>query len=363
MEQIHMSNPANMSSGSGVTSGVKGQQQSVADSMGMSQMGQDANGATNFKGLLQGEQLFPEMTEEQEQTVSLLAAEMQNMNNIMFLGMQSMQMQDSEKNLSIPENVAEGIINIGAMKLAQVGKVAEGQAAQNEVVQDSQNELIMPTGEEETVEGALTEKNSVDIQKEMSEGLPHQTETQTDKQLESVEQDAKEMANVSWQETTMKQQSVSDKQIEQPKAHDVIKADTPQEIPKNLAEKIIEKTNEGVREFEIQIEPKNLGKIAVKVEYQNGDATISIICSESKTLEIVKQNVNDISTVVQKNLQQETIVLVDEKRPEAYEQQQGNGNSDAGRESEWERQKEERKRKERSNANRFLQELTLGLLE
>ena len=72
---------------------------------------------------------------------------------------------------------------------------------------------------------------------------------------------------------------------------------------------------------------------------------------------------NDISTVVQKNLQQETIVLVDEKRPEAYEQQQGNGNSDAGRESEWERQKEERKRKERSNANRFLQELRLGLLE
>ena len=118
MEQIHMSNPANMSSGSGMTSGVKGQQQSVADSMGMSQMGQDANGATNFKGLLQGKQLFPEMTEEQEQTVSLLAAEMQNMNNIMFLGMQSMQMQDSEKNLSIPENVAEGIINIGAMKLA-----------------------------------------------------------------------------------------------------------------------------------------------------------------------------------------------------------------------------------------------------
>ena len=72
MEQIHMSNPANMSSGSGMTSGVKGQQQSVADSMGMSQMGQDANGATNFKGLLQGKKLFPEMTEEQEQTVSLL---------------------------------------------------------------------------------------------------------------------------------------------------------------------------------------------------------------------------------------------------------------------------------------------------
>ena len=80
-------------------------------------------------------------------------------------------------------------------------------------------------------------------------------------------------------------------------------------------------------------------------------------------MEIVKQNVNDISTVVQKNLQQETVVLVDEKRPETYEQQQGNGNSDAGRESEWERQKEERKRKERSNANRFLQELRLGLLE
>lgn len=361
MEQIHMSNPANMTAGSGMTSGVKGQQP-VNDSTGMSQMGQEADETMNFKGLLQGRQFVPKMTEEQEQTASLLAAGMQNVNNLMFLGMQNMQAQDREMNLTVSGEAAESIVQIGVMKLAQSGKAADGEVPQNEWMQDASAKLATVAVENETAESVPIEQKSDAIQGEIQEALPRQTERQSEL-VEKDVKDMKDMTDVSWQETMVKQRSVSDSSVKQLKAHDVIKAAAPQEIPKELAEKIVEKTNAGVREFEIQIEPKNLGKIAVKVEYQNGDATISIICSESKTLEIVKQNVGDISTVVQKNLQDETIILVDEKKPEAYEQQQGNGNSDARRESEWERQREQRERKARSNANRFLQELRLGLIE
>ena len=65
------------------------------------------------------------MTKEQEQTVSLLAAGMQNVNNIMVLGTQSMQIQ-TEKSRSIPGNVAESIVSIQTLKLGQTeSKTAE----------------------------------------------------------------------------------------------------------------------------------------------------------------------------------------------------------------------------------------------
>lgn len=363
MEQIHMSNPANMTAGSGMTSGVKGQQQSVDGLTGTFQMGHNASGMMDFKGLLQGQQFVPNMTEEQEQTASLLVAEMQSVNNLLLLGMPNMQTQGGEQDLAVSGEAAESIVQIGVMKLAQSSKAAAGEVPQNEWMQNGEAKLDGVPVEHETAEGVPVEQKSDAIQSEMSKELPQQMERQAERPSDAVEKDVKDMTDMLSQETTLKQQLVLDGKAEQPKAHDVIKAAAPQEIPKALSEKIVEKTNAGVREFEIQIEPKHLGKIAVKVEYQNGDATISIICSESKTLEIVKQNVGDISTVVQKNLQEETIILVDEKTPEAYEQQQGNGNSDAGRESEWERQREQRERRARSNANRFLQELRLGLTE
>ena len=73
-----------------------------------------------------------------------------------------------------------------------------------------------------------------------------------------------------------------------------------------------------MREFEIQIEPKHLGKIAVKVEYHEWTGGNLDYLFGEQNLEILKQNVDDISHIVQKNLQEETIVYVDEKKTEAF---------------------------------------------
>lgn len=44
----------------------------------------------------------------------------------------------------------------------------------------------------------------------------------------------------------------------------------PEEIPQKLTEELVVKTSKGVKEFEIQLEPANLGKIAIKVNYEQG---------------------------------------------------------------------------------------------
>ena len=146
----------------------------------------------------------------------------------------------------------------------------------------------------------------------------------------------------------------------QSKFYETMKVDFPEEIPYNLAKKIIENSVKGKREFEIQIEPKNLGKISVKVEYKNGESVFSIICTEAKTLEIVKKNVQDIRMVLEKNLQEEPVVFVDEKKASEFFNEAGD-DSNARRESEWERHREKRRRESRESGNRFLQELRLGL--
>ncbi len=361
MEQIHMSNPVKVTSGG--SSGSKGEQSLGVGVSELSQMGQGMQSATNFKGLLQGKQMLVGLTKEQEQTIAALAAGMQNINALMSAGM-----QDGEPEGLAQGEALEGVPNLQMMKPLQwnlkqtqvgletavggTGQIQTDNFGDDRIFQAEDTNLVEAVGKE--TEGKLAVENALE------EG--------TDTLLDTSENNAEQMAqtgmdhiDMAWQDMTVKQHATFGK-TEQAGAHEHVKVATPQEIPQKLAEKIAEKSAKGTQAFEIQIEPENLGKIAVKIEYHGGESTISIICSESRTLEIVKQNISDISTVLQRNLQEETVILIDEKKAEAFEQQ-GNGNSDAGRESEWEREKEERKRRARSNSNRFLQELRLGLIE
>lgn len=360
MEQIQMPNPGGQIVSRPGISASGNEAQGTGGMSGMFQSGQDANGMMNFKGLLQGAQLMQEkellsgMTKEQEQTLALLAAGMQNVTNVVLPDM-----QNNGTEPGIPGNVAESIVSIQTLKLGQTERMTaevpgtDGQmpdAAENSKAVDEDSIVTL---EQTTVrqDESLKETGNVALKSKPD-----------DKEVKETKETA-ELADAAVGKTGVKAQAVSERtDVQTTTTQDVMKAADPQEIPTNLADKILEKAEKGVREFEIQIEPKHLGKIAVKVEYHEGQAAISIICSESKTLEILKQNVDDISHIVQKNLQEETIVYVDEKKTEHFEQQ-GNGNNDAGRESEWERQKEERRRRSRSSANRFLQELRLGLLE
>lgn len=136
----------------------------------------------------------------------------------------------------------------------------------------------------------------------------------------------------------------------------------PEEIPQKLTEELLVKTANGVSEFEIEIEPANLGKIAIKVLYEGGQTMVSILCSEKKTLEMIGQNAREIGVVMEQNLGSTTTVIV-EKEETDYLHQGENENDHSGREAEQDRQREENeKEKARADsAEQFLQKLRLGL--
>ncbi len=133
----------------------------------------------------------------------------------------------------------------------------------------------------------------------------------------------------------------------------------PEELPEKVTDQLLAKLPEGVREFEIHIEPANLGKIAVKVLYAGSQATISIICSEKRAMDILGQNAKEIGNIINRNLGGETTIIV-EKQETDYLNQTRDENEQANQNQQ--KQKEENQKDQKNDdAEQFLQKLRLGL--
>lgn len=147
---------------------------------------------------------------------------------------------------------------------------------------------------------------------------------------------------------------------EEPVSTETVHVSNPEQITEKLPETMIEKLSAGIREFELQIEPEHLGKIAIKVLYERGQTMISIACTEQKTMDLIGKNARELGNVMERNLGTETTVIVEKKEADYLyqeEQDQGNGR----RQSEQERQREESRKNQTDESGQFLQRLRLGL--
>lgn len=134
----------------------------------------------------------------------------------------------------------------------------------------------------------------------------------------------------------------------------------PEELPEKLTNQLMTKMADGVREFEIQVEPENLGKIAVKISYENGQVNISILCSEKKALDALGQNVKEICHVIERNFGGSTTIILD--KPENDYLNQSRDESGQNRQNqEQEQPKQGKQQQSEDDAEQFLQKLRLGL--
>lgn len=137
-----------------------------------------------------------------------------------------------------------------------------------------------------------------------------------------------------------------------------VHVEQPEELPEQVTNQLLSKVVEGVKEFEIHIEPANLGKLAIKVLYEGSQATISIVCSEKRALDVLGQNAREIGNIIERNLGEETTIIV-EKQETDYLNQTRDENEQAGQEQQ--KQEENGKNQDSEDAGDFLQKLRLGL--
>lgn len=122
----------------------------------------------------------------------------------------------------------------------------------------------------------------------------------------------------------------------------------------------------GRQELEISLTPRNLGELLVKVAYEAGEATVSIICSNAKTMEAMSGRASELGKVLETTLGDKMEVVVENKEQPGshlYEDGKNDSGAQAQKEELEKREAEMRRRleKEASSAD-FLQQLRLGLM-
>lgn len=128
-------------------------------------------------------------------------------------------------------------------------------------------------------------------------------------------------------------------------------------LGKDMSKLISRQIRAGTKEFEIQLEPQNLGKITIKVSSHDNQTTIAMLCSEEKTLSLLAQNAKELGVIMENNLGTPAQILVDKQAPD-YLNQENNQRENQQKEQ----QKEKQRERKPSGDEDFIQKLRLGMM-
>lgn len=137
-----------------------------------------------------------------------------------------------------------------------------------------------------------------------------------------------------------------------------VRVSSPQDLINSLMDQLQARTALKEQGFEIWLHPENLGKLAIKVAYTAEKVSISIVCSNERTMELLSSGAKNIAQIMEENLGAPTTVMVEQGENDYLEQY---NNQEDPRRQQQEQQEEEKKPSEGEHQD-FLQQLRLGLI-
>ncbi len=126
----------------------------------------------------------------------------------------------------------------------------------------------------------------------------------------------------------------------------------PMDLSKTVAEKMISRDSMGT--LELTLEPATLGKITIKLMYEDGKASLSLISDNPKTLEILSQRAGEIAQILEEKTGQTTVVYTPESpypEQDMTRQQKQEGHH-----------QEQKEHSSKEHTESFAQQLRLGLI-
>lgn len=295
------------------------------------------------------------VTEENAQTKGLLAAYQMAQNF-------RPEMLQAEPETDVVESMPE-VMPVEEMMPEEAMLPA---AAEQEVTTDipvqaaaQMEESIQVQPEKVVTEEVKPQTESLQQAVEQPKAAPVQQKADTSSQESMTQQEDNHLAEQAVQIQNPEPSVKVETQEMKPQEPVRIQVPQPEELPEKVTEQLMTKISEGIKEFEIHIEPANLGKIAVKILYQAGQTTVSIMCTEKRALDILGRNAGEIGQIIDKNLGGTTTIVVD-KQESDYLNQTRDENQQNGQNGEQE-QKDGKKEQSADDAQDFLQKLRLGL--
>ena len=125
-----------------------------------------------------------------------------------------------------------------------------------------------------------------------------------------------------------------------------------------LAETVLVKVSENTNEYELQLDPAELGKIKIKLVLENGKIHVAMSCENQKAADLLAATGNRLKAVIEERTGSETFVQVEQEN--AYQEQEKESQHNSRGQEQQKNQQQETSPEELAN---FMQQLRLGLLD
>lgn len=219
--------------------------------------------------------------------------------------------------------------------------------------------LEQPVGQEQRVETDKGTEGQTMVMAE--EGSRKSAESEFvnvgQEQKNLQEQKNAEMSDL---QNTMMQKTSAEETLVQVKVGESVDISAPKAV-EQLADTVLVKMLEETNEFELQLQPEELGKIKIKLVIEAGKISIAMSCENQKAADILAANGGRLKAIVEERTGSETNVQVQQESETAYQQQERQ-NQD-GRSNEQGYAEHRQNKKNQKDASDFVQQLRLGLLD
>ncbi len=137
-------------------------------------------------------------------------------------------------------------------------------------------------------------------------------------------------------------------------------------LPEDLANMIADRGIGRRGELVIELEPRNLGQITIRLNYEGGRASLMILSSNPKTLELLSERAEDMARILSQKTGNDTEVQLPQRNEGGHQmnwqEQQGRGDSENRRHADQAFQDRNRERQHQDRSESFLQQMRLGLV-
>ncbi len=325
--------------------------------------------------------------------------------------------QEANESASSPENTEEGLSVLAGMMMQQVQEVdamtAEGatETVQTETILATENVEMIQMPEVQPVETAI--QTAEPVMPEVAQAAqavqpqdliqPRQTVSQEPVQQEAQVENAVEQPGQAVQAAApkpeqsrqenraeagnqqeagadvLKEAETTVRPEEQPSAHGAASGQFQsqlvgegEQIPsekaavvktseaamyRDIAETLATRMPSADGELTLELEPASLGKIIIKVAFEDGKTVMSLMADSHRTLSILSQRAGEMAQILEEKTGQQTVIYTPENQPSQQELPEKGGEENRQRQRDAQEEKSHDK-----GSESFMQQLRLGLV-
>lgn len=299
----------------------------------------------------------PDAKDQPEETTAPADTALEQVQAALLFGIQP----ETPVQEAVSEEMTELVVETGTMPVEELTPVVELTTEQPAELTTGQTELV-----EEVLSADVKPEQAILPKEDTSEkseagitmAKPKEAPKTEQKEAQTTEVRPEQPLESTRPETQTLERTEAPREV--PTEH--VRVAQPEKVPEKVLNQLLVKTTAGIKEFEIQLEPYDLGKIIIKAAFGKEHTSISIFCTEQRTMELMAKNARDLGAIMEENLGTPTTIVVEDKEAGYLEQQKQNQEGNGGNQNQDGNSGKQGDKDQEKEGMDFLQQLRLGLI-